>query len=466
LSLLVFFDNLLSPFADVLQQLFRIISVRAAHRKEHMARAVRNTKIDSRSARTRLVIRREPYWTVISVGCAIGYRRGASGGTWVARLRDETGKQHYEALGAADDARDPDNLTVFSFPQAQALARLFFERRARELAGEMAPLSGPFFVANAIDRYSEYYCRRGGKEPDKIASVAKNYILDDLGSIPVAKLTKGRIEKWLQDIASSPARVRTSVGKPQRFRQPVNTRDGQRQRQATANRVLTILKAALNHAYREGLVVHDDAWRRVKAFRSVDAARVQYLTDEECRRLINTCEPDFRKLTIAALMTGCRYGELIALTVDDFIADVGHLRVRFSKSGKTRHVALTQEGTSFFLQETAGRNGEELLFRKANGYGWKRAEQQRPFLAACEAASLNSVCFHGLRHTYASRLIMKGAPLAVVAAQLGHADTRMVEKHYGHLGPSYIADTVRNAYSPIGIGQFDNIVPFTATGSG
>jgi hypothetical protein len=41
---------------------------------------------------------------------------------------------------------------------------------------------------------------------------------------------------------------------------------------------------------------------------------------------------------------------------------------------------------------------------------------------------------------------MKGA-LAVVAAQLGHSDTRMVEKHHGHLAPTYIADTVRAAYA-------------------
>jgi integrase len=51
--------------------------------------------------------------------------------------------------------------------------------------------------------------------------------------------------------------------------------------------------------------------------------------------------------------------------------------------------------------------------------------------------------FHGLRHTYASRLAMRGVPLAVITQQLGHADTRMVEKHYGHLAPSYVADTVR-----------------------
>ena len=33
----------------------------------------------------------------------------------------------------------------------------------------------------------------------------------------------------------------------------------------------------------------------------------------------------------------------------------------------------------------------------------------------------------------------------VVARNLGHVDTRMVEKHYGHLAPSYVADAVRKS---------------------
>src|SRR5205085_126062 len=79
-----------------------------------MARTVRNPKLDTRSARSRLPPRREPYWTVISGGCALGYRRGANGGTWIGRFRDDTGRQHYEAVGAADDARDPDGLSALS----------------------------------------------------------------------------------------------------------------------------------------------------------------------------------------------------------------------------------------------------------------------------------------------------------------------------------------------------------------
>jgi hypothetical protein len=38
---------------------------------------------------------------------------------------------------------------------------------------------------------------------------------------------------------------------------------------------------------------------------------------------------------------------------------------------------------------------------------------------------------------------VNGVPLLLVAKNLGHSDTRMVEKHYGHLAPSYIADAIR-----------------------
>ncbi|MEI7608699.1 MAG: tyrosine-type recombinase/integrase [Rhodospirillaceae bacterium] len=81
-----------------------------------------------------------------------------------------------------------------------------------------------------------------------------------------------------------------------------------------------------------------------------------------------------------------------------------------------------------------------------------------PVKAACEVAKLEALTFHELRHSYASRLVMAGAPLAVVAAQLGHSDTRMVEKHYGHLAPSYIADTVCATFGNMGVVSESNVV--------
>jgi integrase len=60
---------------------------------------------------------------------------------------------------------------------------------------------------------------------------------------------------------------------------------------------------------------------------------------------------------------------------------------------------------------------------------------------------------------YASRLVMAGAHLSVIAAQLGHTDTRMVEKHYGHLAPSYVADTIRASFTSLGIVEETNVIP-------
>jgi integrase len=72
--------------------------------------------------------------------------------------------------------------------------------------------------------------------------------------------------------------------------------------------------------------------------------------------------------------------------------------------------------------------------------------------AACEAAKIRpAIGFHILRHTHASRLAITGVASAVIAAQLGHSDTRMTERHYAHLAPSYIGQTVRAAFTSIGI---------------
>jgi integrase len=432
-----------------------------------MARTVRNAKIDTRSARAKLSARREPYWTVISAGCAIGYRKGVKGGTWIARFRDAGGKQHYEALGAADDAREADGRSVYSFAQAQERARDWFRKTAREGAGGASgdddEEAGPCTVARAVAEYRADYLRRGGKAVDRHDASAAAWIDSELGTVTLDRLTKRRILEWHQRVAATPARLRTRPGTEQRYREPDDSPEGVRQRRSSANRVLTILKAALNHAHREGKCASDDAWRTVRAFREADAARLRYLSDDESRRLTNACPPDFRSMVTAALLTGCRYGELAAMMVDDFNPDAGTLRVRASKSGKPRHVFLTQEGRDFLTQRAAGKPGSARLFLRCNGKPWRKSEQQRPLSAACTSAQIDPpVNFHGLRHTYASRLAMRGVPLTVIAQQLGHSDTRMVEMHYGHLAPSYVADTVRAAFGTLGIHGAWNVVPISA----
>ena len=54
---------------------------------------------------------------------------------------------------------------------------------------------------------------------------------------------------------------------------------------------------------------------------------------------------------------------------------------------------------------------------------------------------------------------MAGAPLVVVARNLGHRDVRMVELHYGHLAQSYVADEIRRAAPRFGFEPDDTVVP-------
>ena len=83
---------------------------------------------------------------------------------------------------------------------------------------------------------------------------------------------------------------------------------------------------------------------------------------------------------------------------------------------------------------------------------------------ACRGAKIvPAVGFHQLRHTWASLAVMKEMPLMVVARNLGHVDTRMVEKHYGHLAPSYVADAIRAAAPRFGTGAEGNAVAIATT---
>jgi integrase len=177
-------------------------------------------------------------------------------------------------------------------------------------------------------------------------------------------------------------------------------------------------------------------------------------------RLVNACEPAFRNLVRGALLTGCRYSELATMHVADFNADAGVVTVRESKAGKPRHVVLTDEGRRLFATLTAGKLGNDLIFTRRDGGTWRKSHQMRPMQDAYNRAKINpAVSFHALRHTHGSTLAMRGVPMGVIAQQLGHADTRMTEKHYAHLAPSYVADTIRAHFPTLGIAEDSKVTP-------
>jgi integrase len=419
-----------------------------------MVGTVKHARLESRTARSRLKRGRQPHWQALVPKVRLGWQcwKGEREGRWILRRfvgsKIKDGKHLYSryraiTLGRADDAMPADGERILSFEQAEAAARAMVDIPASRIHR--------LTVRQAFERYIEYKRALGQSIADS-CSRGKVHILPVLGDLVVEELTAEVLRRWLSTMATMPAQSRPKKGRPVYKPEPITDEDVRRRR-ATANRVLTILKAALNHAFDEGNVGNRDAWgRKLKPFRDVEVARIRYLTIAEAQRLINACDPDFRPLLEAALQTGARYGELIRLEVADFNVDASTIAIRKSKTGKARHIVLTDEGAEFFHQICAGRAGHELMFRRQDGCNWKSSDQSRPMREAVARAAITPrISFHGLRHTWASLAVMNGVPLMVVAKNLGHANTSMVEKHYGHLAPSFIADAIRNGAPRFGI---------------
>src|SRR5262245_32224786 len=102
-----------------------------------MPRKVRDSNLETRTARARLRVAHKPYFRLIEPGLHLGYRKLASGpGTWLARRYIGDGRYAAEnlrtadgALVLADDFQDADGARVLSFAQAQQAARGRGQRR-------------------------------------------------------------------------------------------------------------------------------------------------------------------------------------------------------------------------------------------------------------------------------------------------------------------------------------------------
>jgi integrase len=444
----------------------------------HMARIRKGNKISTREARTKNAdrARKEPIWTTIRPNLSLGWRgQPGATGRWVFRIAaHEIGNPEIktrfiqETHLPSDDIGAADGVTILNYGQAVDACLAW----AKKLAGISASARG-YTVGNALNDYLQHYGGKGGKAvKDMAGRVAR--LTAELGSIPADKLTATRINTWLTSTANAPRQRRTSAkgepdGAPQgttpaKPAKPVNhtTADDEtrRQRQATANRQRTVLIAALNFAFKQGHIHSADAWRKTDPFKNVAQAKVQYLSPDEQRRLINAAQGEFKNLARAALLTGARYGELAAIRVQDVDIDQGLLHIPISKGGKARYVPLSAEGVQWFARWMRGKERADFLLHQDSGEPWKKSSQSRPMKATCEAANIETVGFHALRHSYATTLINLDIGVEVISKLLGHADTRMTIRHYAHLLPSTLAAAVAHLPS-LGEPSADNVVPIT-----
>jgi integrase len=408
----------------------------------------------NRTGRAKLAARHDPYWHLMAEGQHIGYRKASQGrGRWIARYYVKDGEERgyrFETLGSADDTVPADDVEVLSYSQAVAHANKWFTKVDKDLAAGVR--RGAYTVQDAADDWIAAWKSSEASKRNSLSNL-KHHILPELGSREVAKLTRHEIQKWLGKLADKKP-IRTVEHEAARKDLPPSRRskitydaddpETKRKRRDTANRIFNDLSALLTLAYRNQRVSSKAAWENVDKFENVDIAKNEYLTLKEANKFIEVCPADFRDLVQGALITGCRYGELARLKVSAYDLQLRAISLVQGKTGKLKHIFLTDEEASFFDERTKGKDDEDLLFKRDDGEPWAKSNQQPRMKAVLKAAGIRRhVRFHDLRHTFATLLAMNGTSIPLIANQLGHSGTRIAEKHYAHFTPAYVAATVR-----------------------
>jgi integrase len=283
-----------------------------------------------------------------------------------------------------------------------------------------------------------------------------HHLSNGVTNIPLDQFKSSDLQRIALQIIETPPRFGFSVRHKPPVRREALTPDELRRRKRTYNTVVGILKVAFIHAWENGKIASDMPIRCLKRISVVHAPRLLFLNREECRRLLAHCTPALRNLTLAALYTGCRVGELASLRVEDVGHQIFGIRIAAFKRSPARFVFLPDEGMAFFLRMIEGKGSRDLVFASDMGKVWRR-QHANLFRRAVSIAGLpEQFVFHGLRHTYASDLIRQGVPLEVVAKQLGHTDIRTVSQTYGHIAEQFREEQVRKRFSPLDDAEIKN----------
>src|SRR5215470_16032035 len=160
-----------------------------------MARKVRNSLLESRSARLKLAVRRKPYTgSSLGRGMALLYRRNKTNGSWVVKVSDGHGAYWTKAFAEADDFDASDGKTILDFYQAQDLAK----KLARREPGEVSDDSRPATVGEALDAYEADLTARGGSVYN--ARHPRSHLTPLLLSKPVQLLDAKELNVWRKSL--------------------------------------------------------------------------------------------------------------------------------------------------------------------------------------------------------------------------------------------------------------------------
>ncbi len=370
-------------------------------------------KIDTPTARKKLKTRREPHWHKLITGGYVGFRRTQNNGSWIARYRmtNEEGKaaQQYESLGSLNEF-SPDE----QFDEASKKAQDWFKTLGQ------GHKSG-YTVEDAITDYAKHL------KISNSAKTSKDTKARLLKHVPLS-IQKKRLSKLtLSDMTSWRDSLVRVTGDDEDKRKSMDS----------ANRVLSMLKAAFNLAYKRDIIGNDKAWRRIQAFKKVGSSRKIIFTDDQTKKLLSSAKGGLLAYLKSMLHTGMRPGtEPEHLLVEQFDPQNGTLEILESKTG-TRVVFLSCEAVKHFKSIAKGKTPKAHLITKDDGTPWTKTQQYRAIKDLIKVAKLPSGTVpYTLRHTYISKAIRKGVPLQILAENCG-TSIRMIETNYAKFLSEY-----------------------------
>jgi len=371
-----------------------------------MARRVKDTTLDNRTARLKLTPRPEPYWKTVERGTHLGYRAGPS--TWIMRTYSEG--YTFKRIGLADDHAEANGVSVLDFWQAVAAVRHRIATLGTPVPGIETTASTE--VREALASYKENLAARGG-DTSSVDRVTL-HLPNRLASKEIGLLVAGELKKWSNGLRST-----LSVG--------------------SINRICNSLRAALNAVADSDPKVSRHAWEvGLKLLNDGEVqARNVILPEGQIRQIVAASyaiNDAFGLLVEVAAVTGARVGQLARLTVGDVQAT--RLMVPPSRKGSGKKVSQTPvvipASLTLRLKAAAkGRATHDLLLTKASGKPWGKSEHGGTFARAVTKAGLDPtiVTAYSLRHSSIVRQLKANVPIRIVAAT-HDTSILMIERHY------------------------------------
>jgi len=200
---------------------------------------------------------------------------------------------------------------------------------------------------------------------------------------------------------------------------------------ATANRVVASLKALLNWGEKRKLCTN--TIREIDKLPETDSKTItRYLTDEENERLLKALDdmpPVFRAIVLVAVNTGIRKNALLNLKWSDVNLKEDTITLQASNAKNKKTAILPINKTVHKILSELPRESDFIFYSDRSP---KYTEIKTRWNTLLKKADIHDFRFHDLRHTFASRLVMKGADLNTVRELMTHSDIQMTMR-YAHL---------------------------------